>query len=130
MYASSPIVQTVTVNAFPRPQPPPMAPIKSLPTPQSAIATVLLAASTWLFFFLFRKPSSSSSSTTTTPISVNYHFTRKCNKTCAFCFHTEKSSDVASQADMARALTLLKQAGMRKINFAGGEPFLYPDLLG
>ena len=69
-------------------------------------------------------------SRTTAPISVNYHFTRKCNKTCAFCFHTEKTSDVASQTDMARALTLLKAAGMRKINFAGGEPFLYPDKLG
>ncbi|PYH77969.1 hypothetical protein BO82DRAFT_386203 [Aspergillus uvarum CBS 121591] len=31
---------------------------------------------------------------------------------------------------MKRALTLLKDAGMRKINFAGGEPFLYPAKLG
>ncbi|KAK4552943.1 hypothetical protein LTR86_010075 [Recurvomyces mirabilis] len=62
----------------------------------------------------------------TVPISVNYHFTRKCNKTCTFCFHTEKTSFVASEADMKRGLLLLKQAGMRKINFAGGEPFLYP----
>ena len=22
------------------------------------------------------------------PVSVNYHFTRQCNKTCGFCFHT------------------------------------------
>ena len=26
------------------------------------------------------------------PISVNRHFTRQCNKTCGFCFHTAKTS--------------------------------------
>ncbi|CAJ2511961.1 Uu.00g075860.m01.CDS01 [Anthostomella pinea] len=31
--------------------------------------------------------------------------------------------------DMKRGLRLLKEAGMLKINFAGGEPFLYPDKL-
>ncbi|CAK4033675.1 related to Radical S-adenosyl methionine domain-containing 2 [Lecanosticta acicola] len=68
-------------------------------------------------------------STETKPTSVNFHFTRKCNKTCVFCFHTEKTSHVASEEDMKRGLKLLKEAGMRKINFAGGEPFLYPKLL-
>ncbi|KAI1341817.1 hypothetical protein F5Y15DRAFT_413741 [Xylariaceae sp. FL0016] len=65
----------------------------------------------------------------TVPVSVNYFFTRKCNKECGFCFHTEKTSYVASEADMKRGLRLLREAGMRKINFAGGEPFLYPDKL-
>jgi radical S-adenosyl methionine domain-containing protein 2 len=64
-----------------------------------------------------------------TPVSVNYHFTRKCNKTCGFCFHTEKSSYVAKEEHMMRGLQMLKDAGMRKINFAGGEPFLYPKRL-
>ncbi|KAI1750652.1 hypothetical protein F4782DRAFT_548592 [Xylaria castorea] len=64
-----------------------------------------------------------------TPVSVNYHFTRKCNKECVFCFHTEKSSHVASEDEMKRGLRLLRDAGMRKINFAGGEPFLYPRKL-
>ncbi|KAJ2996957.1 hypothetical protein NUW58_g802 [Xylaria curta] len=64
-----------------------------------------------------------------TPVSVNYHFTRKCNKECSFCFHTEKTSYVASESDMKLGLRLLKEAGMRKINFAGGEPFLYPRKL-
>jgi len=32
--------------------------------------------------------------------------------------------------DAKRGLRLLKDAGMRKINFAGGEPFLYPEFLG
>ncbi|KAK4982554.1 hypothetical protein LTR66_009208 [Elasticomyces elasticus] len=66
----------------------------------------------------------------TVPVSVNYHFTRECNKTCGFCFHTEKSSFVESKQNAQRGLRLLKEAGMRKINFAGGEPFLYPRFLG
>jgi len=32
--------------------------------------------------------------------------------------------------DIERGLRMLKEAGMLKINFAGGEPFLCPDLLG
>ena len=63
------------------------------------------------------------------PISVNYHFTRKCNKVCGFCFHTEKTSHVATEEEMKRGLKLLKDAGLKKINFAGGEPFLYPKQL-
>ncbi|KAI1364499.1 hypothetical protein F5Y08DRAFT_210224 [Xylaria arbuscula] len=64
-----------------------------------------------------------------TPVSVNYFFSRKCNKECAFCFHTKKDSYVASEDQMKRGLRLLKEAGMRKITFAGGEPFLYPQIL-
>ncbi|KAG8168785.1 hypothetical protein KVR01_001534 [Diaporthe batatas] len=64
------------------------------------------------------------------PISVNYHFTRKCNKKCGFCFHTAKTSHVASLEEAKHGLSLLKKAGMRKLNFAGGEPFLYPKYLG
>ncbi|OTA57681.1 radical SAM enzyme [Hypoxylon sp. EC38] len=63
------------------------------------------------------------------PVSVSFHFTRKCNLECAFCFHTEKTSYVASEHDMKNGLRLLSEAGMRKINFAGGEPFLYPKRL-
>ncbi|KAL9111427.1 MAG: hypothetical protein Q9227_004104 [Pyrenula ochraceoflavens] len=66
----------------------------------------------------------------TSPISVNYHFTRKCNYSCGFCFHTATSSYVADINDAKQALRLLRDAGMRKMNFAGGEPFLYPPLLG
>jgi radical S-adenosyl methionine domain-containing protein 2 len=65
----------------------------------------------------------------TKPVSVNYHFTRKCSKTCLFCFHTGKMSFVAAEADMQRGLRLLRDAAMRKINFAEGELFLYPKKL-
>lgn len=60
----------------------------------------------------------------TTPTSVNYHFTRKCNYKCGFCFHTAKTSFVLPLEEAKRGLRLLKDAGMEKINFSGGEPFL------
>ena len=64
------------------------------------------------------------------PVSVNYHFTRQCNYDCGFCFHTAKTSHKMSLDEAKRGLKLLKEAGMKKINFAGGEPFLYPPYLG
>ncbi|KAI9763322.1 MAG: hypothetical protein M1840_000587 [Geoglossum simile] len=64
------------------------------------------------------------------PVLVNYHFTRKCNYECDFCFHTAKTSHVESLDAAKKGLRLLKDAGMRKINFSGGEPLLYPKLLG
>lgn len=63
---------------------------------------------------------------------VNFHFTRKCNFQCKFCFHTSKSSHVLPIGDCVLLLKQVREAGARKINFAGGEPFLpsYQQLLG
>ncbi|KAK2093356.1 Radical S-adenosyl methionine domain-containing protein 2, partial [Saguinus oedipus] len=61
----------------------------------------------------------------TTPTSVNYHFTRQCNYRCGFCFHTAKTSFVLPLEEAKRGLLLLKEAGMEKINFSGGEPFIH-----
>lgn len=65
-------------------------------------------------------------------LSVNYHFTRKCNYKCGFCFHTSKTSHVEPLDESKRILKLLKDSGCKKINFAGGEPFLpeYRERLG
>ncbi|XP_037041169.1 radical S-adenosyl methionine domain-containing protein 2-like [Bradysia coprophila] len=64
------------------------------------------------------------------PVSVNYHFTRKCNYSCGFCFHTAKTSYVAPLGDIKVALRKLMLKGMKKLNLSGGEPFLYPELVG
>lgn len=58
------------------------------------------------------------------PLSVNYHFTRQCNYSCGFCFHTAKTSYVLPIDQAKRGLQMLKEKGMEKINFSGGEPFL------
>lgn len=60
-----------------------------------------------------------------TPESVNYHFTRQCNYKCGFCFHTAKTSYVLPVDEAKRGLKMLRDAGMEKINFSGGEPFLH-----
>ena len=64
------------------------------------------------------------------PVSVNYFFTRTCNYECGFCFHTAKSSYVAPLEDAKKALRKLAKKGMKKLNFSGGEPFMYPDFMG
>lgn len=64
------------------------------------------------------------------PISVNYHLTRKCNYECGFCFHTAKTSYILPLEDARHGLALLREAGMQKLNFAGGEPMLYPGYVG
>lgn len=45
------------------------------------------------------------------PRSVNYHFTRKCNYECGFCFHTAKTSFMLDLNDAKRGLKMLKNAG-------------------
>lgn len=45
------------------------------------------------------------------PKSVNYHFTRKCNYECGFCFHTAKSSFVLPLEEAKKGLKLLKDEG-------------------
>ena len=61
---------------------------------------------------------------------VNYHLPRQCNYECRFCFHTAKSSHVATRDEAKSCLKMLADAGMEKINFAGGEPLLVGPLLG
>lgn len=45
------------------------------------------------------------------PRSVNYHFTRKCNYECGFCFHTAKTSYMLNIEDAKRGLLMLKNTG-------------------
>ncbi|KAH3745341.1 IFN-inducible and antiviral protein [Pelomyxa schiedti] len=64
--------------------------------------------------------------------SVNFHFLRACNYACIFCFHTatREPTSPLSLTQCQRGIQKLYDAGTRKINFAGGEPFLRPDQLG
>lgn len=58
------------------------------------------------------------------PESVNYHFTRTCNYSCGFCFHTAKTSFNLPLEEAKRGLEMLVKEGMKKVNFSGGEPFI------
>ncbi|KAF2876390.1 hypothetical protein BDV95DRAFT_625644 [Massariosphaeria phaeospora] len=63
------------------------------------------------------------------PVSVNYFPSRECNYACGFCFHTDTSRFILPIDKAKEGLRLLKEAGMLKLNIAGGEPFLHPKFL-
>lgn len=44
-------------------------------------------------------------------LAINFHFTRKCNFSCKFCFHTSKTSEVLTIADRLKVLKLARDAG-------------------
>ena len=68
---------------------------------------------------------------------VNYHLWKSCNMGCGFCFATFldlplQGASYLPQCDSTRLITLIAEAGIRKINFAGGEPTLctwLPELI-
>ena len=49
------------------------------------------------------------------PESVNYHFTRTCNYSCGFCFHTAKTSFNLPLEEAKRGLQMLVKEGMKKV---------------
>ena len=49
------------------------------------------------------------------PESVNYHFTRTCNYSCGFCFHTAKTSFNLPLEQAKFGLEMLVNEGMKKV---------------
>ncbi|KAK4699889.1 hypothetical protein P7C70_g6366, partial [Phenoliferia sp. Uapishka_3] len=47
-----------------------------------------------------------------------------------FCFHTSKTSTILEIDVAKKGLRMLAEAGMKKLNVAGGEPFTKPRFLG
>ncbi|KAG8215684.1 hypothetical protein J3R82DRAFT_7558 [Butyriboletus roseoflavus] len=64
------------------------------------------------------------------PVSVNWFPHRVCNYKCDFCFHTSTNDYILPLDDAKYALRLLANAGMKKLNISGGEPFLQPRYIG
>jgi radical S-adenosyl methionine domain-containing protein 2 len=64
------------------------------------------------------------------PVSVNYFPHRQCNYACSFCFHTAKNLTKLPLDEAKKALRMLADSGMKKLNISGGEPFLTPDYIG
>ena len=63
-----------------------------------------------------------------TPLAVNYHLIGHCNARCAFCFAPFRGRKNPGFADRARLIDAMVDAGVSKINFAGGEPTLVRGL--
>ena len=63
--------------------------------------------------------------------SINFHMIEACDARCGYCFATFPHlgrRDRLSPADRRSLIDLLVDAGVGKINFAGGEPTLMSDL--
>lgn len=59
-------------------------------------------------------------------LKVNLHITKACNYRCRYCFAQFKHQDLPLES-WKRIIDNLKASGMvTKINFAGGEPLVYP----
>ena len=64
-------------------------------------------------------------------LSVNFHLNKECNARCRYCFAgfaSVNKTNTLSDADRSRLIDLLVDAGVGKINFAGGEPTLVRNL--
>jgi len=62
---------------------------------------------------------------------INYHLTNKCNMRCKYCFagfSEIKNTENLSFRQNLLLIQQLKDAGFEKINFAGGEPMLHPQI--
>ncbi len=59
---------------------------------------------------------------------VCWNLTNVCNEECVFCFR-ELLESPRNLEDNLVIMDKLKEMGVKKITFAGGEPLRYPDLL-
>lgn len=59
---------------------------------------------------------------------ASFHIVKPCNMKCKFCYATFEDMKVVNQLPKSDAFVILdklKEAGLQKITFAGGEPLLY-----
>ena len=59
---------------------------------------------------------------------INFHLLQACNMRCEYCFAANLHMTCLPLNEASEIVRLLSQAGFKKINFAGGEPMLYPEL--
>lgn len=60
---------------------------------------------------------------------VNWHLTPACNYSCRFCFVQNLHECPLPLNEGISLIKKLSDIGMEKINFAGGEPLLHPNLI-
>ncbi len=61
-------------------------------------------------------------------LSANWHVTERCNYRCKFCFAKCIGKEVADKKTVKDIIDTLASKGIEKLNFAGGEPLMYPLL--
>lgn len=61
-------------------------------------------------------------------ISANWHVTERCNYRCKFCFAKCIGKEITDKKTVRDIIDTLASKGIEKLNFAGGEPLMYPLL--
>ncbi len=59
---------------------------------------------------------------------ICWRFTRHCNRTCAFCVSSSGPSFSNPRLDLPQVFTRLRDLGVEKVTYSGGEPLLHPQL--
>ena len=59
---------------------------------------------------------------------VCWRLTTKCNRECDFCLSDSSPKRILGKIDYVVILHRLKNLGVTKITYAGGEPFIHPQL--
>lgn len=62
---------------------------------------------------------------------ASFHIVKPCNMGCKFCYATFQDMSVVKQLpfeDACKIIDKMADAGLKKITFAGGEPFLYKHI--
>ncbi|TKJ42339.1 radical SAM protein [candidate division LCP-89 bacterium B3_LCP] len=63
------------------------------------------------------------------PLVCNYYLTYRCNARCTFCdLWQHENRDLADASDVLDNLKTLRAAGVRIVDFTGGEPLMHPEL--
>lgn len=65
------------------------------------------------------------------PIFCNYYVTLRCNSKCEFCniWQITEKSEEQSIYEIKNNLKALRKLGVKIIDFTGGEPLLYPNII-
>lgn len=62
------------------------------------------------------------------PNSVCWNITTRCNESCKFCYRERNVEDLKLEKEKKEIIDNIAKAGICKLTFAGGEPFLVPDI--
>ena len=61
--------------------------------------------------------------------SVNWHITSRCNYNCRFCFARDRGDEIHDLEVIRDKFSWLRNSGLEKVTFAGGEPLLHPEIV-
>jgi len=59
---------------------------------------------------------------------ICWQFTRKCNRSCSFCLSDSNPERDQYEKDIVQIISRLKELGVEKISYSGGEPLMHPQI--